>query len=106
MSMNKMREALEFIAAWDSFPRVANADGTTTSYGVAYGSNGQRDYMRNIASKALADDDIERGTMQEQFEAWWTREGATMCIGSSQAIARIARRAAGVRVAAEIGRKM
>lgn len=42
------------IATWfGEFPRVNDRQGGTMSYGAAYGSNGERDYMRAIAVEAL-----------------------------------------------------
>ena len=52
-----VREALERIAAWSSFPTATLRDGTKCSYGAAYGSNGERDYMREVARAALARDE-------------------------------------------------
>ena len=51
----RYKTALERIAKWfDEFPRVTDEkNGTTMSYGAAYGSNGERDYMRQIATEAL-----------------------------------------------------
>lgn len=47
-------EALERIERWHGeFPSVEREDGTHVSYGWAFGSNGQRDFMRNIARAAL-----------------------------------------------------
>lgn len=47
--------ALQRIARWHGeFPEVKNADGTKSSYSFAYGSNGQRDYMRQVALDALS----------------------------------------------------
>lgn len=54
----KMRKALEFIAKW-KLP-MAESRGEMVPFCVAYGSNGERDYMRGVASKALSmekDDD-------------------------------------------------
>jgi hypothetical protein len=55
--MRKMEETLRTIARWDreTFPRVPDPANPqlTTSYGFAYGSNGERDYMRQIALDAL-----------------------------------------------------
>jgi hypothetical protein len=55
--MRKLEEALRTIARWDreTFPRVPDPANPqlTTSYGFAYGSNGERDYMRQIALDAL-----------------------------------------------------
>lgn len=51
-----LEAALKRIAAWDNFPRVPDREnpGETISYGYAYGSNGERDYMRKVARDALA----------------------------------------------------
>lgn len=52
----RMRKALERIVAWDfSAMRVPSLThpGETDSYGMAYGSNGERDYMRKVAQDAL-----------------------------------------------------
>lgn len=50
------RTALERIVAWTAFPRVPDLDddSKTVSYGFAYGSNGERDYMRDVARVALS----------------------------------------------------
>lgn len=47
-------EALNEIQMWSSFPRAKLHDGTECSYGVAYGSNGERDFMRKKATEALS----------------------------------------------------
>lgn len=60
-----LEAALTEIVAWDSFPRVKDRDGGTSPYGVAYGSNGERDYMRNIAQRAL---EMGRETDQHQTD--------------------------------------
>lgn len=44
--------ALKTISAWE-FPMIESR-GEMVSYGTAYGSNGQRDYMLNIAREAIA----------------------------------------------------
>ena len=52
-----MRRALERIAKWiGEFPDTEQKwpDGSPMSYGDAYGSNGERDYMRRLAREALA----------------------------------------------------
>jgi len=51
----RLREALKVISEWNSFPETGQKwrDGTPLSYAAAYGSNGERDYMRNVAQKAL-----------------------------------------------------
>jgi hypothetical protein len=48
--------ALKKIAKWhDEFPPSCrfNEDGTQMSFGAAFGSNGQRDYMRGVAQLAI-----------------------------------------------------
>ena len=51
----RMRDALERIERWfGEFPEVTCVDGKVTPYGIAYGSNGERDFMRTIARKALS----------------------------------------------------
>lgn len=51
-------KALQSVVDWGPFPRVpdehSDEPGATISYGVAYGSNGQRDYIRAIARAALS----------------------------------------------------
>lgn len=48
-----LTEALREIEKWE-LPRIPNLDGGgTVSYGVAYGSNGERDYIRGVARRAL-----------------------------------------------------
>lgn len=52
----ELEKALSRIAKWfGEFPVTGDswADGTPVSYGAAFGSNGERDYMRSIASAAL-----------------------------------------------------
>jgi len=54
----RMRAALEKIERWfGEFPATGRTwdDGSPMSYGAAYGSNGERDYMRGVARAALAD---------------------------------------------------
>ncbi|HYF35140.1 MAG TPA: Lar family restriction alleviation protein [Prosthecobacter sp.] len=52
----RLREALQRIERWfGEFPMVDDPrGGKPVSYGVAYGSNGERDFMRAIARAALA----------------------------------------------------
>lgn len=54
-TIGELAEALNVIAAW-KFPPTGRKwdDGSDMSYGAAYGSNGQRDYMLKIAEEALA----------------------------------------------------
>ena len=49
-----MRHALQRISRWE-FPDTGRKhdDGTPISYGVAFGSNGERDFMRKVANDAL-----------------------------------------------------
>lgn len=51
----RLRAALKRIEAWDKFPASGHLfeNGHPMSYGAAFGSNGERDYMRSIAKKAL-----------------------------------------------------
>ncbi len=57
---DRLRAALEAISAWQ-LPATGrfweNTDGSISdrpmSYGVCYGSNGERDYMRGVADAAL-----------------------------------------------------
>lgn len=55
--VERLRQVLEVIATWDpkTFPRVPDRDDPekTYSYGFAYGSNGERDFMRKVARDAL-----------------------------------------------------
>lgn len=50
----ELEEALRRIERWfGEFPDVKDRNGQPTTYGVAYGSNGERDYMRSIARAAI-----------------------------------------------------
>ena len=50
----RYRNALERISKWfGEFPPATSHDGTPCSYGSAFGSNGERDFMRKIAKVAL-----------------------------------------------------
>lgn len=52
---DRLREALCVIAKWKLPPSGKTwDDGTPMSYGAAFGSNGERDYVRTVASNALA----------------------------------------------------
>jgi hypothetical protein len=51
-----LEEALQKIERWfGAFPPTGRTwpDGTPTSYATEYGSNGERDFMRSVARKAL-----------------------------------------------------
>ena len=50
---NSIRDALVKIAAWTGFPEAKDHQGNPCSYGAAYGSNGERDFMRDVAQRAL-----------------------------------------------------
>lgn len=60
-----LRAALEKIERWfDEFPETgkmwpAKQGGGKVSYGSAYGSNGERDFMRGVARDALAQTSAE-----------------------------------------------
>jgi hypothetical protein len=50
-----LREALKRIARWHGeFPPATSRNGEPSTYGTQYGSNGERDYMRQLALDALA----------------------------------------------------
>ena len=53
--IERLREVLEIIERWKDFPESDHTwgDGTPMSYGAAFGSIGERDYMRGIARTAL-----------------------------------------------------
>ncbi len=60
----RMRKALHRINRWfGEFPESGQtwADGSPMSYGIAFGSNGERDFMRNVARNALLGVDEESG---------------------------------------------
>jgi hypothetical protein len=49
-----LRNALLIVWQWNFPPSgVTWDDGTPMSYGIAFGSNGERDYMRAVARTAL-----------------------------------------------------
>lgn len=55
-----LEKALRTISEWRDFPETgllwdSPENSRPVSYGAAYGSNGQRDYMRNVAFSALED---------------------------------------------------
>ena len=64
-----LRKALEVIREWTAFPPSGrfwrNGDGTISArpmpYGAAFGSNGERDFMRQVARAALAQPSTEGG---------------------------------------------
>lgn len=64
-----LRKALEVIREWTAFPPSGrfwrNGDGTISArpmpYSAAFGSNGERDFMRQVARAALAQPSTEGG---------------------------------------------
>lgn len=57
----RLRLALSKIARWyGEFPKVVDPEGKKCSYAAAYGSNGERDYMRMVAQDALSPATTER----------------------------------------------
>ncbi|MEP9340050.1 hypothetical protein ABKT96_09890 [Enterobacter kobei] len=49
-----LKAACERVSMWNDFPQATlRSTGEVVPYVVAYGSNGERDYMRNIATTAL-----------------------------------------------------
>ena len=59
--LKRYEEALLSIARWfgEFPPGCADPSGRQMSYGEAYGSNGERDFMRAVAIRALVDLDNE-----------------------------------------------
>ena len=49
----ELLEALKRVADWD-LPSVVDRDGKPSSFTVEYGSDGARDFIRGIASAAIA----------------------------------------------------
>lgn len=54
--IERLREALSKIEKWDLPQQVDHATGQLVSYEQWLGSNGAREYIRDIARAALADD--------------------------------------------------
>ena len=55
--MFRLEKALEQIQRWDGFPATGKTwegSGEPMSFSACYGSNGERDFMRNVAAEALA----------------------------------------------------
>ncbi|HGG8853328.1 TPA: hypothetical protein ACJJ1B_004438 [Enterobacter roggenkampii] len=49
-----LKAACERVSMWNEFPQATlRSTGEVVPYVVAYGSNGERDYLRNIAATAL-----------------------------------------------------
>lgn len=53
----RMKTALRIIARWHGqFPMVTDKEGLLSTYAREYGSNGERDYMRELAKTAIKGD--------------------------------------------------
>lgn len=52
-----LRRALTLIAEWNCFPEVTLSDGCVAPYSSAYGSNGERNFIRALAREALQKSD-------------------------------------------------
>lgn len=53
--IEKVKVILKRIHRWHGeFPEAPDFNGRPQSFGAAYGSNGERDYMRNLAGHALS----------------------------------------------------
>ena len=50
--LERLRAVLEVVAQW-KLPPVRDRDGLASAYGIEYGSNGERDYMRALTRRAL-----------------------------------------------------
>jgi hypothetical protein len=72
-ALKTAREALEQVVAWE-LPRVPDPmpddPNHTAPYSWVYGSNGERDYMRNIAGQALAALDQPKAVSGEGTWPW------------------------------------
>ena len=80
--LQKMRKALERISRWNGeFPPTGiflKGTDETMSYGAAYGSNGERDYMRHVAGQVLATPDTSAQILVRRDAAIWM-EAAEVC---------------------------
>lgn len=62
MENRRYKKALVRIQKWfDEFPATGRAwpDGAPMSYSAAFGSNGERDYMRQVAENALSGQNVQ-----------------------------------------------
>ena len=62
----RLQTALQKVVNWNCFPSTGRfygepANTRPMSYGACYGSNGERDYMRNLAKKALLTSTTDKG---------------------------------------------
>ena len=76
-AVEKLRDALLTIVAWGPFPKTGDtwSNGAEMSCGSKYGSNGERDYMRNLARETLA------ATKPDLYPRFETRSGITTDVG-------------------------
>lgn len=59
-------DALEQIERWDGFPSTNETwegSGKPVSYSTAFGSNGERDFMKGVAKAALANYHKQKGDL-------------------------------------------
>ncbi|WP_052954121.1 hypothetical protein [Enterobacter roggenkampii] len=65
-----LKSACERVSMWNDFPHVTlRSTGEVVPYAVAYGSNGARDYMRNIAASAVLKDTPATGAFLAEVRA-------------------------------------
>lgn len=70
-----LKAACERVSMWNDFPQAAlRSTGEVVPYVVAYGSNGERDYMRNIAATAV----LKHTTATDAFLAEVMARGVEM----------------------------
>ena len=75
-----LKAACERVSMWNDFPQVTlRSTGEVVPYAVAYGSNGERDYMRNIAATAVLKDT----TATDAFLAEVRAQGVEMFAASA-----------------------
>lgn len=76
-----LKAACERVSMWNDFPQATlRSTGEVVPYVVAYGSNGERDYMRNIATTALKDTtatdaflaEVRAQGVERLANAWYT----------------------------------
>lgn len=61
-----LKSACERVSMWNDFPQATlRSTGEVVPYVVAYGSNGERDYMRNIATTALKETPVTDAFLAE-----------------------------------------
>ncbi len=76
-----LKAACERVSMWNDFPHVTlRSTGEVVPYVVAYGSNGERDYMRNIAATAVLKDT----TVTDAFLAEVRAQGVEAAIATAK----------------------